>query len=97
MAKCAAHDVLAEINYFSATKKAIETSDWKPRFLGVGDEHTRKVTIHDIRGLEQGQLFSLDKNGFEFVKLSEKARNIDDDETIKKEYYTELEDLVKKT
>jgi len=88
-----AKDVLADINYFPATGKAIETSSWKPRYLGVGDEYTREMTIHNVRGIEWK--FNLDKNGFRFVKLPEKHRNIDNDEAIKEEYYPELEKLIK--
>ena len=89
----ASGDVLADINYFPATGKAIETSSWKPRYLGAGDEYTRKMGIHNVRGIEWK--FDLDKNGFRFVKLPEKHRNIDSDEIIKEEYYPELEKLIK--
>src|SRR4051812_16289967 len=86
-------DVLADINYFPATGKAIKTSSWKRRYLGVGDKYTRTMTIHNIRGIEWK--FDLDRNGFRFVKLPEKHRNTDNDEAIKEEYYPELEKLVK--
>lgn len=52
----------------------------------------RKVVVHDLRGRED--CFSLDTNGFEFVnhetteKFLEKA-------SIEKNYYTEMEQLIK--
>lgn len=86
-------DVSADINYFRASGEVIEPSSWKPRYLGVGDEYTKKMTIHNIRGIEQN--FDLENNGFQFVKLSEKQRNTDDENVILEEYYPELEQLVK--
>ena len=87
-------DVIADINYFPATGKTIETTSWKRRYLGVGDESTRAMTIHAVRGLEQE--FELDRNGFQFVKLPDKVRNTDDDKVIEREYHAELEELAKK-
>lgn len=86
--KCAAYDVLADINYLPATGKVITTQEWKSRYLGVRDEFTRKMTIRDIRGMEDR--FNLDRNGFKFVKLPSKHRSTEDDETIKKQWYPEV-------
>lgn len=87
------HNVKADINYFPATPNTITTSAWKPRHLGSSDAHTRNMNIHNVRGLEDN--FNLDHNGFQFVTLPEKERKTDDDGTIVREYYTELEGLAK--
>lgn len=91
--KRAAYDVLADINYFPPTGKVITTQEWKPRYLGVSDEFTRKMMVRDIRGMEDQ--FGLDRNGFQFVKLPSKKRSTEDDETIKKEWYPEVADVIK--
>lgn len=91
--KCAAYDVLADINYFPANGKVITTEEWKPRFLGLSDDYTRKMTIRDIRGMEDQ--FGLDRNGFKFVKLPSKHRSTEDDETIKTQWYPEVAEVIK--
>ena len=91
--KSAAYDVLADINYFPATGKVIATEEWKPRWLGVSDEFTRKMTVRDIRGMEDK--FSLDENGFKFVQLPSKHRSTEDDETIKTQWYPEVSEVIK--
>jgi hypothetical protein len=88
-------DVVADINYFPALGTPIPTSAWKKRYLGIGDEFTRPMTIHDVGKCDK--TFSLDTNGFQFVKLASKHRvsAADDEETIKREYYPELEQIAK--
>jgi hypothetical protein len=86
-------DVRADINYFSVTEKVIQTNDWKPRYLGVRDEGTRTMTIHDARS--GGGPFNLDTNGFTFLKLPAKERSTENDEVIQREYYPELEVVLK--
>ncbi|PSN65222.1 hypothetical protein BS50DRAFT_527433 [Corynespora cassiicola Philippines] len=86
-------DVVADINYFPATGKTIETSSWKRRYLGISDENTRSMTIHDVRGKESQ--FELAKNGFQFIVLPDKERSTVDDATIVRDYYPELEELAK--
>lgn len=88
------HDIVADINYFPSTGRPIETKEWKTRYLGVRDDHTREMTIHDIRGQEQK--FNLDQNGFQFISFPEKRRETREDEVIMKEYYPELEELARK-
>ncbi|KAL2292498.1 hypothetical protein FJTKL_09462 [Diaporthe vaccinii] len=92
--ECAAYDVLADINYFPANGKVITTEEWKPRYLGVSDDFTRKMTICDIRGMEDQ--FGLDRNGFKFVKLPSKHRSTEDDETIKTQWYPEVAEVIEK-
>lgn len=91
--KCAAYDVLADINYFPATGKVITTEEWTPRYLGVSDDYTRKMTVRDVRGMEDQ--FELDRNGFKFVKLPSKRRSTEDDETIKTQWYREVAEVIK--
>jgi hypothetical protein len=57
--------VVADINYFPASGVPITTTSWQKRYLGVGDEHTRSMTIRDARQTQQ--IFDLDTNGFTFV------------------------------
>lgn len=96
MSETQACDVEADINYFpAATTTAgdvIETKDWEPRLLGDADEHTRKLTIHDVRGIEDR--FELDRNGFQFVELPTKARDVTTDEKIQDEYYPEVAEVL---
>lgn len=86
-------DVKADINYFPATAELIETRYWKPRLLGDADEHTRKTTIQNVRGMESD--FVLDKNGFQFVNLPSKPRDASTDEKIRGEYYAEIAEVLK--
>jgi hypothetical protein len=88
-------DIVADVNYFPALGTPIPTSAWKKRYLGVGDDHTRQMVIYDIH--QTHQQFDLDTNGFKFVKLRSKQRvnNSSDEETIRQEYYPELEELAK--
>lgn len=91
-----AGDVIAEINYFPATGKPIPVSQWKTRYLDSRDDFTRSMAIHDVRISDKR--FDLDTNGFRFVQLPPKKRisRDDDEETVKREYYPELEDLAKR-
>jgi hypothetical protein len=87
-------DIAADINYFPATGKVIGTDSWKSRYLGIGDEYTKRMTIHNVRALKQK--FNLDHNGFQFVTLPERQRNTDNETVIQEQYYAELEELLKK-
>jgi hypothetical protein len=89
-------DVVAHINYFPATGIPIPKSAWKTPFLDDHNEHTRSMLIRDVR--TSGRTFDLDTNGFTFVTLPWKdrvTRESTDDE-VKREYYPEVEELVKK-
>lgn len=85
--------IMADINYFPATGKVIETKDWRPRLLGDTNEFSRKMTIRDIRGLEDE--FDLDNNGFKFIKLQPKPRDTSTDDKIQQEYYPEVAEILK--
>jgi len=65
--------VVSDINYFPASGVPIPTTTWQKRYLGVGDEYTRSMIIHDVRRTQQ--MFDLDNNGFTFVKLNSKKRS----------------------
>ena len=52
------------------------------------------AVIHDTRGRESE--YTLDKNGFQFVKHESKEKDFTDNERIEKEYYKEVEELLKK-
>jgi len=52
------------------------------------------VVVHDARGHEAD--FSLDKNGFQYVKHVSQEKDFLDDEKIKEVYYKEVEDILKK-
>lgn len=88
-------DVVADINYFAATGTPITTSMWKKPNLGESNEFTKSMTIHDARRCDK--TFQLDINGFQFVQLPPKQRISaeDDEETIKRDYYPELEQIAK--
>lgn len=88
-----ASNVLADINYVPATNRVIKTQEWKPRHLGVRDEYTRRMKIHNVRGME-GQ-FELHRNGFQFIRLSDKPRNVDEDNAIHIEYYPEIQEVIR--
>ncbi|KAH9861208.1 hypothetical protein IAQ61_010945 [Plenodomus lingam] len=88
-------DVVADIHYFAATGTPITTEMWKMPILGEPTEFTRRMTIHDAR--RSNQQFHLDTNGFQFLTLppTKRVTADDDEETIKREYYPELEQIVK--
>ena len=89
-------DVIADINYFPALGTPIPKSEWKPRYLDSHDTYTRPMLIHDVR--TSGKNFDLDVHGFQFVQLPEEKDRVsrdDDEDTVKRQYYPELEDIAK--
>ncbi|KAI1128593.1 hypothetical protein F5Y10DRAFT_277291 [Nemania abortiva] len=78
----APHDVTTILNYFE---------DNKPSFLSGS---TYETMIHDIRGNESQ--YTLDTKGFQIVKHSSKEKDFFDEEQIKRIYYPETEELLKK-
>ncbi|KAI4695470.1 uncharacterized protein J4E84_002097 [Alternaria hordeiaustralica] len=89
-------DVIANINYFPATGIPIPKSEWKVKYLDDKDEYTRPMLIRDVR--KANKTFDLDVNGFTFVTLPQKQRvdRHSSEEDVKREYYPELEEVVKK-
>lgn len=51
------------------------------------------VLVHDARGREAE--FSLDQNGFQYVKWPSVESEFNDDERIKEKYYPEVEEILK--
>ena len=88
-------DIIADINYLPSTGAPITPSAWKTRYLGITYEHTRRMTIRDVR--LSPRVFDLQTNGFQFIKLPPRQRvtGTDDEVTVKRDYYPELEDLVR--
>lgn len=88
--------VIANINYLPALDAPIPTTEWKTRYLGVQDEYTRGMVIRDIRHVQQG--FNIDTNGFTFIQLpsAERVNASSVEETIRHDYYPELEALAKR-
>ncbi|KAF2830930.1 hypothetical protein CC86DRAFT_344076 [Ophiobolus disseminans] len=89
-------DVVADINYFPALGTPILKSAWRTPHLNERTETTSPMLIRDIRASPKE--FNLDTHGFQFISLPPKARvrREDDEETVKREYYPELEEIAKK-
>jgi hypothetical protein len=88
--------VVANMNYFPALGTPIPKSAWKPRYLDHHDEFTRPVLIRDVR--TTSRTFDLNIHGFQFIQLPQNKTRItrdDDEETMKREYYPELEATAK--
>ena len=56
----------------------------------------RSINIKDIRSEIATEDFSLDKNGFEFLKHETKVKDLYDDKKVYTDYTQELEDFFKK-
>ena len=54
----------------------------------------RSVVIENVRGKEDA--FSLDTTGFQFYKHTSKFNTFDNDEAIRREYYSESLEVIKK-
>ncbi|KAI0357450.1 hypothetical protein OH77DRAFT_1422309 [Trametes cingulata] len=93
------HDVPTTLNYYAPLDGSdeppyayVQPPEGKPR-SNVGSE-PHPVVVHDARGHEDE--FTLDKNGFQFVKWPSKEKTFDDEERIKTQYYAETEEILKK-
>src|SRR5271154_335969 len=93
------NSVLTELNFYNPVSLVGEKphnymyDDHEGPQRNYGDV-THIAPIHDIRGHESE--FSLDKNGFQVVKSPTAEKDFKDEEKIQKEYYKEVEDLLKK-
>ncbi|KAL7280146.1 hypothetical protein PYCCODRAFT_1359188 [Trametes coccinea BRFM310] len=92
------HDVPTTLNYYApigdeAPYQYVEEppKDTPPNNIGTDP---RTVLVHDARGHEDE--FTLDKNGFQYVKWPSVEKEFDDDERIKAQYYPEVEEILKK-
>ncbi|KUJ06562.1 methyltransferase-like protein [Mollisia scopiformis] len=89
-------DVTTIFNYF---KENEDGSPPAPSYVGKPETYFRptvpqKTVVHDIRGTEKQ--YTLDTKGFQIVKHASKEKDFLDDEQIKRIYYPETEDLLKK-
>ncbi|RDX50336.1 hypothetical protein OH76DRAFT_471304 [Lentinus brumalis] len=94
------HDVSATLNYHAPLGDPTEEAyryiyltppPGKPEH-NLGEDQ-RPVVVHDARGREDE--FSLDKNGFQFVRHASAEAEFVDEERIKEVYYKEAEELLK--
>ncbi|RMZ83681.1 hypothetical protein DV738_g1035, partial [Chaetothyriales sp. CBS 135597] len=93
--KPAKHNVTAELFYYNDPG---DGSPPAPAYVGKPDTFVRprvsqNVLIHDISGDENK--YTLDTQGFQYVKHESKEKDFDDDDKIKAEYYPEVEQLLK--
>jgi hypothetical protein len=91
-------DIQATVNYL---KENEDGSPPDPVYIGHGpqkeppkEENSRVVKIHDIRGTEDE--YTLDKDGFQILKHSSAEKEFLDDEQVRRVYYEEVEELLKK-
>ena len=93
---CFDNDVIADINYFPKLGTPIPVSSWKPRYLAISDTFTRPMLIRDVR--QSSKTFKLDTHGFQYLTLPQKERvgGHSDEETIRREYYPEVEEIAMK-
>ncbi|RPD77498.1 hypothetical protein L226DRAFT_544110 [Lentinus tigrinus ALCF2SS1-7] len=94
------HDVSTTLNYYTPLGDPSEEAyryiyltppPGKPEH-NLGDD-PRPVVVHDARGREHE--FSLDKNGFQFMRHASAETEFVDEERIKTVYYKEAEELLK--
>ncbi|KAI0667064.1 hypothetical protein C8Q78DRAFT_1082574 [Trametes maxima] len=95
------HDVHTTLNYYaplSTDEPPYQYANFEalpPGKAGtnVGSE-AHPVVVHDVRGREAA--FTLDANGFQYVRASATEREFTDDARIRAVYYPEVEALLKK-
>lgn len=89
------HDVHTSLNYY---KEPADGSAPHPSIVGKPETYDRPsdpvdVVVRDVRGKEAE--FSLDGQGFQFVKHESEEKKFVDEEKIKEQYYPEVEQLLK--
>ncbi|KAL3420295.1 hypothetical protein PVAG01_08794 [Phlyctema vagabunda] len=90
-------DVTTSVNYHKDNE---DGSPPAPSYVGKPETYERPalpqtVTVHDIRGSEEK--YTLDSTGFQIVKHESQEKDFLDDEQIKRVYYAETEELLKKS
>ena len=94
MAAILSQPVTATLNYYLEPE---DGGDSEFAAGTVGEKRRRyrpaQVLINDIRGHEDD--FTLDKNGFQFVKKDCTEKTFDNEERIKQTYYPEVVDLIR--
>ncbi|RMD43496.1 hypothetical protein DV735_g1596, partial [Chaetothyriales sp. CBS 134920] len=93
--KPAKHNVAAELFYYNDPGDGTPPP---PVYVGKVDNTVRprvaqNVVVHDISGEENK--YTLDAQGFQYVKHESKEKDFTDDDKIKAEYYPEIEQLLK--
>ncbi|MCJ1307248.1 hypothetical protein MMC25_000894 [Agyrium rufum] len=89
-----AHNVYGEFNYYPQELGVPEPVNvMKPSSFLNDPKETRKLLVEDVRGRESD--FSLETSGFQFVNHETIEKEFRDDESIKRDYYPEIENLVK--
>ena len=88
-------DVHTEFHYFKDNE---DGSPPHPTYTDRPETYEREhltypAIVHDVRGREAE--FTLDKDGFEFVRRPVQEKDFLDDEVIKAGYYPEVEQLLK--
>lgn len=93
----APHDVPTTLNYYAPIGEEApyqyvqEPPEGRPS-NNIGTD-PQPVLVHDARGHEAD--FSLDQNGFQYVKWPSVESAFDDDERIKEKYYPEVEEILR--
>lgn len=90
-----AHNVVADFNYY---KDPGDGSLPAPSYVGKPETYerpaeTRAMVVHDIRGEEDK--YTLDKTGFQIYRHVSKETAFEDEAEIKRNYYPEVEDILK--
>jgi hypothetical protein len=92
----APRSIEASVNYFLDTGERPFTATGEPGSLDVrtgGSQDPHRVVIHN--GRLQTEDFTLDRNGFRFVRHDTKVADFFDEAEIRATYYPEMEALVK--
>lgn len=89
-------DVTATFHYY---KDSANGSPPAPNYVNQASSYNRELlsqqqVVHDIRGRERQ--YTLDTTGFQIFKHQSIEKDFTDDEQIKKVYYPETEELLKK-
>lgn len=89
------HNVVADFHYY---KDAGDGSRPPPTYVNKPESYRRvpetlSLTVHDIRGTEDQ--YSLDRTGFQIYHHQSAETDFRDEEQIKKNYYPEVEKLLK--
>ena len=89
------HDVVADFHYY---KDPGDGSPPAPSYVGKPETYerpaeTRSMLVRDIRGEENK--YSLDRTGFQIYNHVSRETAFEDDEKIKRDYYPEIEEILK--
>ena len=89
-------DVTSSLNYFKDNE---DGSPPAPSYVGKPETYARpslaqQVVVRDVRGSEDQ--YTLDTKGFQIVKHESKEKYFVDDDQIRRVYYPETEELLKK-